>query len=89
MQMAVEEIGTSGRYDTREDFTVVTQPFFNKTYLPRIVSSLSPFACPPFLNFSLSVSPVCVSPCFCLSHCLSLSLLFSVSLCLSLLLSID
>ena len=41
MQLAVDDIGTSGRYDTRDDFTVITQPFFNKTYLPKIVSLIS------------------------------------------------
>eukprot|EP00916_Digyalum_oweni_P014298 GHVL01023480.1.p1 GENE.GHVL01023480.1~~GHVL01023480.1.p1 ORF type:complete len:543 (+),score=33.57 GHVL01023480.1:2-1630(+) len=35
-QKAVERIAVSGRYDTTEDFTVVYQPFFNATYLPRI-----------------------------------------------------
>ncbi|KAK7504178.1 hypothetical protein BaRGS_00004482 [Batillaria attramentaria] len=29
-----EEIAMSGRYDTRDDFTVVCQPFFNQTYVP-------------------------------------------------------
>ncbi|XP_076464761.1 uncharacterized protein LOC143296616 [Babylonia areolata] len=35
-QRAVEEIALSGRYDSRPDFTVVSQPFFNATYLPRL-----------------------------------------------------
>lgn len=34
-QNTVEQIALSGRYDTRPDFTVVSQPFFNATYLPR------------------------------------------------------
>ncbi|KAL8576168.1 hypothetical protein ACOMHN_027823 [Nucella lapillus] len=34
-QLAVEEIARSGRYDAKEDFTVVYQPFLNGTYLPR------------------------------------------------------
>nr|KAG5711996.1 hypothetical protein BaRGS_026437 [Batillaria attramentaria] len=33
-QLATEEIAMSGRYDTRDDFTVVCQPFFNQTYVP-------------------------------------------------------
>ena len=38
MQAAAERIGASGRYDTKDDFTVVFQPFFNDTYLPRKVT---------------------------------------------------
>lgn len=33
-QRLTDEIALSGRYDTREDFTVVCQPFFNQTYVP-------------------------------------------------------
>ncbi|XP_077989754.1 phospholipase B1, membrane-associated-like [Glandiceps talaboti] len=31
---ALEQLVESGKYDTREDFTVVLQPFFEKTYVP-------------------------------------------------------
>ncbi|ESP02914.1 hypothetical protein LOTGIDRAFT_111188, partial [Lottia gigantea] len=34
-QTIVHELATSGKYDTTEDFTVVDQPFFRDTYVPR------------------------------------------------------
>ncbi|XP_076464552.1 phospholipase B1, membrane-associated-like [Babylonia areolata] len=33
-QSTVRELAASGRYDTRQDFTLVHQPFFNHTVLP-------------------------------------------------------
>lgn len=36
---ATDELVASGRYDTREDFTVVVQPFFTNTYYPLLVGS--------------------------------------------------
>ena len=93
MQLAVDDIGTSGRYDTRDDFTVVTQPFFNKTYLPRIVSLISVCrsldlsrerACALSLSLSLSLS-LCQSPSLSLSVSvtISASVFLYLSLCLS------
>ncbi|KAK7104476.1 hypothetical protein V1264_019185 [Littorina saxatilis] len=35
-QKTVEEIATSRRYDTRQDFTVVHQPLFNSTSVPMV-----------------------------------------------------
>jgi len=35
-QDAASELANSGRYDTREDFTVVAQPFYRNTVLPRL-----------------------------------------------------
>ena len=34
-RQATLRLATSGRYDTRDDFTVVLQPFYRNTYLPR------------------------------------------------------
>jgi len=34
-QQAMRSLVSSGRYDTRNDFTVVLQPFYKNTYLPR------------------------------------------------------
>ena len=36
-QKAVHELVESGRYDTRDDFTVVDQPFWEETQIPREV----------------------------------------------------
>lgn len=33
-QSSMRELVESGRYDTREDFSVVLQPFFHDTRLP-------------------------------------------------------
>ncbi|KAH9495071.1 Lysophospholipase 1 [Bulinus truncatus] len=34
-QQAARDLAASGRYDTRDDFTVVLQPFYRETFLPR------------------------------------------------------
>ena len=36
----MEELINSGRYDTRDDFTVVDQPFFKETYPPEKVRTM-------------------------------------------------
>lgn len=35
-QLAMRQLVDSGRYDTRDDFTVVLQPFMREIYLPRL-----------------------------------------------------
>lgn len=35
LQEKTDQMVESGRYDTREDFTVVVQPFFEKVNLPK------------------------------------------------------
>lgn len=43
LQSSMRELVESGRYDTREDFSVVLQPFFHDTRLPILeVCSLPP-----------------------------------------------
>ena len=37
MQQALKSLISSGRYDTRDDFTVVLQPVTSKTRMPRKV----------------------------------------------------
>ncbi|KAK6997577.1 phospholipase B1 membrane-associated-like isoform X1 [Biomphalaria glabrata] len=37
-QQAARDLAASGRYDTRDDFTVVLQPFYRETFLPRTES---------------------------------------------------
>ena len=37
---AIEELVKSGRYDTRDDFTVVWQPFMRDSDIPRDVSKI-------------------------------------------------
>lgn len=39
-QQGVRDLVSSGRYDTRDDFTVVAQPFFEDTEIPRMVSNV-------------------------------------------------
>lgn len=38
-QQGIRDLVNSGRYDTRDDFTVVSQPFFEDTAIPRLVSN--------------------------------------------------
>ena len=38
-QQGIRDLVSSGRYDTRDDFTVVAQPFFEDTAIPRLVNS--------------------------------------------------
>ena len=40
-QKGLRDLVDSGRYDTKDDFTVVTQPFWSETELPRTVSLLT------------------------------------------------
>ena len=40
-QQGIRDLVSSGRYDTRDDFTVVAQPFFEDTAIPRLVNSTS------------------------------------------------
>ena len=37
----VRDLIESGRYDTKDDFTVVIQPFFSETYPPNMVSLMN------------------------------------------------
>lgn len=37
-QKAIADLASSGRYDTRDDFTVVAQPFYEETDIPRLVA---------------------------------------------------
>ena len=37
-QQGLRDLVKSGRYDTRDDFTVVDQPFFSETKIPTTVS---------------------------------------------------
>lgn len=39
-QQGVRDLVSSGRYDTRDDFTVVAQPFFEDTEIPRMVGNV-------------------------------------------------
>lgn len=38
-QQGIRDLVNSGRYDTRDDFTVVAQPFFEDTAIPRLVTN--------------------------------------------------
>ncbi|XP_048737622.2 uncharacterized protein LOC125652446 [Ostrea edulis] len=38
-QKAIADLASSGRYDTRDDFTVVAQPFYEETDIPRLPDS--------------------------------------------------
>ena len=41
----LEELIATGRYDTRDDFTVVMQPFFANTYPPKKVRHVIHYTC--------------------------------------------
>nr|XP_008515989.1 PREDICTED: phospholipase B1, membrane-associated [Equus przewalskii]XP_014586721.1 phospholipase B1, membrane-associated [Equus caballus] len=53
-QEGTHELVESGRYDTREDFTVVVQPFFEKVDMPKTSEGLpdSSFFAPDCFHFS-------------------------------------
>ncbi|XP_036922799.1 phospholipase B1, membrane-associated [Sturnira hondurensis] len=53
-QEATQQLVESGRYDTREDFTVVVQPFFEKVDMPKTSDGLpdSSFFAPDCFHFS-------------------------------------
>ncbi|KAM4867303.1 phospholipase B1, membrane-associated [Thomomys bottae] len=53
-QEGTEELIESGRYDTRDDFTVVVQPFFEKVDMPKTSEGLpdSSFFAPDCFHFS-------------------------------------